>query len=358
MALDLFSTHSLLQVQTINPPKATFLRDRYFPTGAGDIFPTKDVLIDVKDESGNVLAPVVLPSKGGIQVDRAGYETHMFNPPLIAPERPLTADELMSRLPGEALNSQKTPEERAAQITADDISELNTMIDNREEYMAAQVLLNNGYTLKQYADQYGSNNYIAKEIKFYTEVSNPAVYTPGANWSTASTAIMGDIAAMAKMLTKRGLPASDLVVSENVADVMIHNTDIKAMLDNRRYEVGYVEPVELPAGATFLMKLNCNGHMINVYSYVREYIDETTGYAAQYIPDNFVVMTAPNMGHTIYGAVTQLEGKEFVTYEGARVPHIIAEEHSNVRTLIQQAKPIVLPRVKNAAISAQVLGNA
>ena len=67
MALDLFSTHSLLQVQTINPPKATFLRDRYFPTSAGDLFPTKDVLIDVKDESGNVLAPVVLPSRAAFR---------------------------------------------------------------------------------------------------------------------------------------------------------------------------------------------------------------------------------------------------------------------------------------------------
>ncbi|MBQ7564604.1 MAG: major capsid protein [Lachnospiraceae bacterium] len=358
MSINLYDTHTLLALSEVVKPKSTFLRDRYFPTAPEDIFVTEDVLVDYKDEVGNTLAPVVLPSKGGIQVEREGYETHQFTPPLVAPERPLTADQLKKRLPGEQVFSAQTPQEREARIVTKDIADLNTMIDNREEYMAAQTLLNNGYTLKQYADKYGSNEYVEKPIKFYNEASNPAIYTPSATWSTASTKIISDIAAMADLLTKRGLGATDLIVSGNVADTMLGNTEIRELLDNRRFILAQeVNPQERPNGSVLIAVLNVKGHLINVYSYTREYVDETTGVSTPFIPEGFVVVTAPGMGRTAYGAITQIEGetRDFVTYAAARVPHVIVSEHDNVRTLIQQSRPLVMPKVKNAAISAQVI---
>ena len=360
MALNLYDTHTMLRVQEVIKPKASFLRDRYFPTAPEDIFASEDVIVDYKDEVGNKLAPVVLPSKGGIPVERAGYETHLMTPPLIAPERPLTAAELQKRQFGEALFSGMTAQEREARILQQDLKDLNDLIDNREEYMAAQTLLNNGYTLKQYADRYGSNDYIEKELKFYTGVANPATYTVSSDWTTVSTAIISDIAAMADALTKRGLAATDLVVSGSVADVMLSNDHILKLLDNRRFILAQeVNPAEQPNGSVLIAVLNVKGHLINVFSYTREYIDETTGTSTPFIPDGYVFVTAPAMGRTAYGAITQIEQAtdDFATYAAARVPHVISSAHDNTRTLIQQARPIVMPRVKNAAISAKVIGN-
>lgn len=357
MSINLYDTHTMLQLQEVVKPKSTFLRDRYFPTAPEDIFASEDVLVDFKDETGSTLAPVVLPSKGGIAVEREGYETHSFTPPLVAPERPLTVDQLNKRLPGESIVSAQTPQEREARIVTKDIEDLNAMIDNREEYMAAQTLLNNKYTLKQYADRYGSNNYIEKEIKFYEGASNPATYTPSATWSTSSTKIVPDIAAMADMLTKRGLGATDLIVSGTVADVMLGNENILKLLDNRRFILAQeVNPQEQPNGSVLIAVLNVKGHLINVYSYTREYTDET-GSTAAFIPDGYVVVTAPGMGRTAYGAITQIEGttRDFVTYAAARVPHVVISEHDNVRSLIQQSRPLTMPKVKNAAISANVI---
>lgn len=358
MSINLYDTHTMLQLQEVVKPKSTFLRDRYFPTTPGDIFASEDVIIDYRDEVGNTLAPVVLPSKGGIQVDRAGYETHTFTPPLVAPERPLTVDQLNKRLPGESIVSSQTPQEREAMIVTRDIEELNQMIDNREEYMAAQTLLNNGYTLKQYADRYGTAEYVEKEVKFYTENANPAVYTPGSAWTPASTTILSDIAAMAEMLTRRGLGASDLVVSGTVADVILGNDEVQKLLDNRRFILAQeVNPQQQPNGAVLIAVLNVKGHIINIFSYSREYVDETTGRATPFIPDGYVVITAPGMGRTAYGAVTQIEGatRDFVTYAASRVPHVVVSEHDNIRTLIQQSRPLTIPKVKNAAISANVI---
>ena len=356
MSINLYDTHTMLKLGEIVKPKSTFLRDRYFPTAPEDIFLTEDVVVDFKDESQEILAPVVVPSKGGIPVARDGYETHTFTPPLVAPERPLTAGQLLKRQAGENVFSNISPQEREAKILAQDIADLNALIDNREEYMAAQTLFNNGYTLRQYADKYGSSTeYVEKELKFYTGLSNPSTYTCATKWDNSGN-IIADIAAMATALKKRGLAATDLVVSGKVADVMMSDPTILALLDNRRFILAQeMNPTANDDGSTLIAVLNCKGHMINIFSYTRQYKDEVTGLMTDYVPEKYVAMTAPGMGHTVYGAVTQVENDQFVTYAQPRVPHYVANEHDNTRTLIQQSRPIVLPKVKNAAISSQVL---
>ena len=49
------------------------------------------------------------------------------------------------------------------------------------------------------------------EIRFYSEASNPATYTPTAKWDAAGGKILKDLEARIRMLTKRGLRASDPV---------------------------------------------------------------------------------------------------------------------------------------------------
>lgn len=51
---------------------------------------------------------------------------------------------------------------------------------------------------------------------------------------------------MIRMLTKRGLRASDLVCSPDVADTIINDAAVQKLLDNRRIEIGNVEPELLP----------------------------------------------------------------------------------------------------------------
>lgn len=356
MGINLYETRTLLAAKDVIAPKASFLRDRYFPTSESDIFNTKKVNIDYKDEQNNVIAPAVLPGKGGIPVDRRGYETHEIEPPLIAPERTLKPEDLENRLAGEVIGGTLTPQQREAKILADDVQDLGRMIDLREEQMAASLLLNNEYTLKQYADKYGSSEFIEKNIKFFSEASNPATYTPGASWSTSSKAIISDLAAMAGKLTKRGLPATDVIVAGDVADVILGNDEIQKLLDNRRFELGSVKPEALPDGATLIAVLNVKGRIMNIFSYDLEYTDESKT-SKLFIPSGKVVVTAPAIGRTAYGSVTQIEERvdDYVTYAGRRVPKVSTNSHDDVRTLILKAKPVMVPNVKNPFVSATVL---
>jgi hypothetical protein len=192
-------------------------------------------------------------------------------------------------------------------------------------------------------------------VKFYTEGSNPAVYT-GSGWSTSSTNIIADLDTMANRLTKRGLPATDVIVASDVADVMMGNSEIQELLDIRRYELGQVKPEELPEGAVLIAVLNVKGHIMNVFSYSMSYTAED-GSSVDFIPSGSVVVTAPKCGRMAYGAISQLEeGVDgFVTYAGRRVPHVVSNVHDNVRTLTLQAKPLAIPNVKNPFVFSKVL---
>ena len=52
MAIDIYKTKTMLAAVRQMSPVTSFLRDRYFPTGSGDMFPTEEVLVEYKDEIG------------------------------------------------------------------------------------------------------------------------------------------------------------------------------------------------------------------------------------------------------------------------------------------------------------------
>lgn len=357
MALNFFDTHTLLASVQQLEPLHTFLLDRYFPTNsATDVFATDDVLVEYKKGSKKA-APFVAPRKGGITILRDGYTVKRFTPSYIAPKRTLTIDDLNKRGFGEALYSQLTPQQRQGVLMLRDLDELRTMNERRKEAMAAEVIFTNGCVMDEYVDDL--HNFEEKEVRFYDGAQNPAVYTPSAYWSTTEASgkqILNDVAAMISMLTKRGLPATEVLVAPDVADVILANEWILKLLDNRHYEIGGVDPAVLPSGASKICRLNIKGRMIDFLSYEDTYT-EIDGTVKPFIPQGMIAVCAPAAGRTIYGAVTQLEQAdgEFHTYAGVNVPKYLSDARSNVRELILTSAPLCMPNNENPFITARVL---
>ena len=354
MPFNFYDTHTLLMAVQQLAPAASFLRDRYFPTNdATDVFATEDVLAEYRDGKRK-LAPFVAPRKGGVTILRSGYTMQRYTPPFVAPRRVLTVDELRKRGFGEALYSQLTPEQRQQVLLLRDADELGDLIVNREEAMAAETMLTNGCIMKHIADDPDEGDEM--EIRFYSEATNPAQYTPTIKWDAEGAKIRGDLGIMARMLTSRGLRAADLVCSPDVADAIVENPDIKDLLNNRRYELGEVAPEELEPGAAVMARLNINGRIISVISYDETYTDDA-GADRLYIPSGKCVLTAPAAGRTAYGAVSQVEQSdgEFHTYTGRRVPKYVSDANGNTRTLTVSSRPLMIPNNKNPFIVADVL---
>ena len=286
--------------------------------------------------------------------NRKGQFLACYTPPFVAPRRVLTLDELRKRGFGEALYSQLTPEQRQQTLILRDADELGELITNREEAMAAETMLTNGCVMKHIADDVDKADEM--EIRFYSEASNPATYTPTAKWDATGGKILKDLEAMIRMLTKRGLRASDLVCSPDVADTIINDAAVQKLLDNRRIEIGNVEPELLPDGAAIVARLNVLGRIISVISYDLTYTDDE-GNDKLYIPSGKCVLTAPGAGRTAYGAVSQVEQSdgEFHTYAGRRVPKYVSSAEGNSRTLTISSRPLMIPNNKNPFIVADVL---
>ncbi len=357
MAFNIYDTHTLLASVQQLPPLHTFLLDRYFPTNAAsDIFSTDDVLVEYR--KGNKKAsPFVAPRKGGITILRDGYTMKSFTPSYIAPKRPLTIDELKKRRFGEALYSQLTPEQRQGVIMLSDLDDLRNMNKRRKEAMAAEVIFTNGCIMQEYVDDL--HNFEEKEVRFYDGEQNPAEYVPSAKWDTTEDSgkqMINDIAAMIYMLTSRGLPATEVLVAPDVADVILANEWIIKLLDNRNYQIGGVDPATLPSGASKIARLNIKGRMIDFLSYEESYT-EVDGTVKPFIPAGKIAVTAPAAGRTVYGAITQVEQSdgEFHTYTGVDVPKYISDATHNVREVTLTTAPLCMPNNENPFITAQVL---
>ena len=353
MAFDIYSTGRLIMaVEGINP-KASFLRDRYFPVGAGSIFNSEQVLVEYKDGDRR-LAPVVTPYENGFPVTRRAVSMRAYTPPTVAPKRPLTIDDISKRGFGEALFGDMSPQQRAQVLVMDDLEDLDAMIARREEAMAAETMLENGCQLVELGDLASTG--VDADIKFYEGGSNPAVATVTTKWDADGADILADMGKMVEELTKNGLPASDFVCAPDVADAIVNNEAVQKLLDNRRYDLGEVAPTLEAPGASVMCVLNVRGHAINVISYDEMY-EDAEGELVNYIPSGCGVMTAPGAGRTLYGAVTQVEQADgqFHTYARNRVPKYVANADADIRTLTLTARPLLVPNNKNPWISAKSL---
>lgn len=353
--LNIYQTHTMLRAVEQTVPAPSFLRDRYLVTGADDMFPTDEVLIEYSDFTGHKMAPVVLPRKGSIDVARDGYRTDKMAPPLVAPSRPLSIDDLNKKGFGENLFSDRTPAKRQAEILMRDLADFDKMITTREEYITAQLIFNNGYILKQYADKYGEGEYKEFEVRFYDGDVNPAQYVPGIMWNGASSDKYSDLFHMILMLTSKGNKATEVLLGADAAEELMKDATIQKLMDLARYNVGNIDPVALPHDAARLGTLNIRGRRIDLLTYDGTYNDEETGEVKPFVPAKKIAVTTPGAGRLLYGAVTQMEQTDgqFHSYPGRRVPQYWADKQG--RSLTVSSRPLAIPNVKDCFVSATVL---
>ncbi len=204
-------------------------------------------------------------------------------------------------------------------------------------------------------NHYGDDNTLidTKVIEYFTG-SNDAVYTPKANWDATDADILGDVAAVALELAKRGLPATDVILGTEAADAFLNNEKVLKLLDIRNLNVGVVDPTEGFPEAVFLGQINCKGYKMNFIQYAATYEAED-GSIKPYIDPKAAIVTAPACGVTNYGAITQINygDTNFSTHAEKRVPLYSIKDQ--VREVALRTAPLVQPKHKNSFIKATVI---
>lgn len=354
--MNIYDTYYMLAAVEELTPEPTFFKRRYFPTDlAMDVFGTSKVLADYK--TGNrKAAPFVLPLIDPLPVGRSGFETFDLEPGNIAISKPLTIDQLSQRGFGESLMSNVTPEQRAKQLLMDDLSDLSARISRREEWLACTTMLNNGCVMRHQTDK--PDIYEDIPATFYEGENNPALFTPAAKWTHGKDEHTPgnwyyDVIQMIKMLTQRGRPATDLVVSNDVGNFLMEDPWIQYMMDNRRADYGAINPEALTEYVTSLGRFNFGGRRLEIFVNDGTFQDQT-GTDTPFLTASSVIVTAPGCGKGLYGAVTQKEmDNQWHTRAGTRVPNYLSTIKPPMDETVISCRPLFVPRTSSPWTAAK-----
>lgn len=342
-ALDIFSTYTMLATLELVKPETFFFSTRYFPTGAGDIFNTDKVLVEYT-KGDRKMAPFVSDRVGAIPVERNGYHIKEFAPAHIGVSRPMTIDDLKKRGFGEALYSKTTPAQRALRMQREDMIELNKRISRRENWMAAQTMINNYCKMQEMIDAETKGE--ERNVQFYDGENSEHTYTVANPWNSKNAKIIGDVFTMCQMLAIRGLNATDLVVGSDVADVFYNDETIARMIDkNSGITFGNINEHIVYPGVTQIGPLNFRGHWLTIFVDSSTYEDEK-GVTTPYFPKNAAMVTYPNCGHTMYGRIDQMPhgSSELQSIAAKRVPKLVVDNPNDTKSLLLKSRPLTAPR--------------
>lgn len=334
-------TYTMMQaLERIKPP-ASFLVDTFFPVIPATAMTTK---IGVEYRKGaRRLAPFIVSGTGagagGVNIAREGSKIDWYEPPMMGPRRVLSPEDVSGRAFGEGIYSSQTPAQRATQILAKDLVDLQGMIVNRKNKMAADILLTGKCEINGYASDGEVVKVDTVEFSDWTQK-----ITPSTTWEKAGAKIYGDIKGLSEKIQENaGMVPTVAICGRNIMDYILDNEEIMkymAIFNNNNLSLMSFQPRITAPQVMFMgriMSLN-----LELYSYMETYTDES-GAIKGFIGDDDVIIGIPHRGKQLHGAVTIVEGKSFETYAGNYVPCYRANENDNTVSLAMYSRCVLVP---------------
>lgn len=333
------------------PPVRTFFRSTFFRNE--ETFVTESVDVDFVKGSRKV-APFVHRVIGGKTVPNTGYETKTYTPPLVAPDKITTVDDLLKRQPGESIVSGRTPAERAVLKMSRDFVELRDMIARREELMCVQSIFTG--TIPIIGE--GLN-----EIIDFGFTNKETITTATKKWSNAASDPIGDLKRWHKAVQQNGFTNCDMcIMADDVATAFVNHEMVQKILDVKNYNLAVIQPRQLPNGVTYIGTIH--ELALDIYTYNEWYLDDWTdpdpknATEKPMVPDGTLAMLSSNANYSMYyGAITLIDEntKNFRTVEGKYVPDTWVKRKPARRFLQLQSAPLSVPHEVDSWYVAKVL---
>jgi hypothetical protein len=334
--INIYTPRYLAEVVRQAPAVHTFFRDKFFTNVK--TFATERVDIDLV-KGDRRMAAFVHPRSGGKVLKENGFKTESYKPPLVNPYDVSTADQLMSRLPGEELYSGMTPAQRGAQKLIDEYNRLNDATTRREEWMAVQAIVTGQIPVV--------GDGVEETIDF--GFTNTVTLTGTNRWGQSGAKILDNLDDWTEATLTNGFTNVDMAIFGKTAlRLFLTDADVQKQLDNRRIELGLIQPRDLPNGVRYIGHLNKPS--LDIYEYAEVYYDDWTDPSSPetkpLVPANKVVLISSNAGFMMaYGACTYIDddSQAWVTAQTARLLRSYVEHHPDRRMVELQAHPLPIP---------------
>ena len=331
-------TISLIKAMERVQAPASFLIDTFFSNKA-PVSQTAYIMLEQRQKKRR-LAPFVVKSGKGVNMKRESSTMKVYVPPMVGPRRVLSPEDLTHRSFGETVYSSLSESQRASQIIGDDLRELQDMVINRQNQMAADILLNGRYDIKGYADDGKTELIDTIEFNDWTQRLIPTIH-----WDQAGAKIYTEISEMSSKIRRNtGQIPTIMVCGKNVPKYIMDNDEIKSwlMIPNREnlamlsIKPKFESPQIIRVGR--IESLN-----LEIYTYEEVYIDDE-GNEKSYIGDDDVIIAIPKLGQQLYGAVTLLgDDMNFKSYSTELVPYYIGDKTAQTLSLTMYSRFLLAP---------------
>ena len=319
-------------VEQIKQP-ATFLVSTLFPNTEqlmSDILP-----VEYRKEHRKI-APYVIDGAKGINVKREKTSVKLYQAPLMGVRRVIGINDISRRGIGEMpIVSTKTPEDRARELAARDLVELQHMLTNSRTAQAAELLQTGKITVKAFADDGATPQEDVIEFN-WTGKKNT-------DWTAANADILGDLReASYTIQEKAGIVPTLLICGKNVEKYMLDNKKMGEWLLSANsnatkfinYQPQFTSPQIRHLG--FINALN-----LEMVSYAETYWDGNQ--AIPFLDPDSAILCCPGRGRQVYGSISLLENKQWVTYSAREVPYYSANDDAQTSSLALFSRFLLIP---------------
>lgn len=327
------STMELIQVVERIKAPATFLVETMFPQ-VQQI--TSDILPIEYNKEHRRLAAYLVSGAKGINVKREKTSVKLYQCPLMGIRRVIGINDITRRGIGEMpVVSTKTPEERAQEMVARDLVDLQRMLTNSKTAQAAELLQTGKITVKAYADDGETPQEDVIEFNWSGKKNK--------DWTANNADILGDLReASYEIQEKAGIVPSLLICGKNVEKYMLENKKMADWLLSANanatkfinYQPQFTSPQIRHLG--FINALN-----LEMVSYAETYWDGEQ--AIPFLNPDSAILCCPGRGRQVYGSITLLENKQWQTYAAQMVPYYSANDDSQTSSLALFSRFLLIP---------------
>jgi hypothetical protein len=330
MAYDMFSAYSLTEVVNQIPVPKRGIIGTFF--GRTKNFNTEHIELHLKQGTRD-MAPFVSSTAPGVVVGKKGFEIRTFIPPRIRMKKSFDASDLTARVFGQPLHFQggRTQGAMLQMRIGEELADLNSRIAYREEWMACKTLLDGK------VDIIGDDVNTSIDFRFDASWQFP-VLTGTAKWDDPASNPVEDIRDWVILIAqKSGLSAKTMLLGAGARKALMSNPNVLKLLDNRRVEIGYVRPANVPLGMDYV----CTIEGVDLYAYNEWYIDPVSGNEMPMIPSDRVILGSKQANCVLnYGMIKDIEFGGFAT---SRFSKSWIQSDPSVRWILVETAPVPSP---------------
>ncbi|MDX1602017.1 MAG: major capsid protein [Salinimicrobium sediminis] len=338
--LELFETRTMIEALEQMLPPSSFLKRNFFSRVRQ--FDSEHIDIDIV-KGKRRLGAYVNPKAEGKLVDRIGFKSHSYKPPYVKMKMTTTAQDFLKKQAGQTVYTpSQSAMARAEQQLGQDLAELDQMITRMEEKQAADLLSTGILAI--------TGEGVDLTIDFLMPASHKITLAGGDLWSAGTSNPLQDLREWRRLVRKdSGLVPTDVIMGESALDAFLANTAVTDQLDNRRIDLGNIDPQTLPEGAILYGRIKDVN--VTLWSYDEWYLDESGTEQPMIDPKEVLMVTRNARTSTNYGAIEDVEANASV----ARFAKSWTTKDPSARWLLVQSAPMLALHQSDAFLKAQVL---